>query len=192
MDGDIEKVLIDVGPRIRATRRKRGLTLAELAELTTISQSTLSRLEGGKRRPTLELLLTLARAFDIQIDELVNAPVTGDPRVHLRPVTRHGMTYVPLSRRPGGIQTYKVIIPGTGRAAEPELNTHVGYEWIYVIDGRLRLLLGDRDMVLKSGEVAEFDGSVPHWLGSADGVSVEMLLLSGKQGERAHLRVRTR
>jgi len=192
VDGDIERVLTDVGPRIRAIRRKKGITLAEMAELTTISQSTLSRLESGKRRPTLELLLTLARVFGIEMDELVSAPVTGDPRVHIRPVTRHGVTYMPLSRRPGGIQTYKVIIPGTDPTAEPELKTHAGYEWIYVIDGQLRLLLGDRDVVLKSGEVAEFDAKVPHWMGGANRSSVELLLLSGKQGERAHLRVRTR
>ena len=60
-------------------------TLAQLAEATGISVSTLSRLESGRRRPTLELLLPLARAHQVPLDELVGAPATGDPRVHARP-----------------------------------------------------------------------------------------------------------
>lgn len=157
---------------------------------TGISVSTLSRLESGSRRPTLELLLPLARAHGVTLDELVDAPSTGDPRVHLRPVTRHGMTMLPLTRRPGGIQAYKLVIPGGGRRAEPDPQTHEGYEWLYVLNGRLRVVLGDQDLVLTPGEAAEFDTRVPHWFGSADAEPVEFLSLFGRQGERAHLRAR--
>ena len=97
------------GPRLRALRRQREITLTELSAATGISVSTLSRLESGARRPTLELLLPLARAYGVTLDELVDAPPTGDPRVHLRPVTRGGMTMLPLTRRAGGIQAYKII-----------------------------------------------------------------------------------
>src|SRR5713226_7766691 len=108
MDKDFSAVLTAVGPRLRALRRQRDTTLADLSAATGISVSTLSRLESGQRRPTLELLLPLARAHGVQLDELVGAPPTGDPRVHLRPVTRHGMTLVPLTRRAGGLQAYKL------------------------------------------------------------------------------------
>ena len=74
-----------VGPRLRALRRQRETTLSALAETTGISVSTLSRLESGRRRPTLELLLPLAEAYGVPLDDLVGAPATGDPRVHLRP-----------------------------------------------------------------------------------------------------------
>jgi quercetin dioxygenase-like cupin family protein len=120
---------------------------------------------------------------------LVGAPTTGDPRVHLRPVTRHGMTLVPLTRRVGGVQAYKLIIPARQRVV-PEPKTHEGYEWIYVLSGRLRLILGEQDLVLTPGEAAEFDTRVPHWFGSADALPVELLSLFGRQGERAHLRAR--
>jgi mannose-6-phosphate isomerase-like protein (cupin superfamily) len=151
--------------------------------------STLSRLESGDRRPTLELLLPLAKAHGVTLDELVGAPPTGDPRVHLRPVTRNGMTMLPLTRRSGGIQAYKLIIPA-GRRTEPDLKVHEGYEWVYVLNGRLRLVLGDRDLVLTPGEAAEFDTRLPHWFGSVGGEAVELLSLFGRQGERAHLRAR--
>lgn len=190
-DDDLDGVLAAVGPRLRALRRRRELTLGDLAERTGISQSTLSRLESGGRRPNLELLLPLARVYDVPLDELVGAPRTGDPRVHLRPVRRHGTTFMPLTRRAGGMQAYKMIIPPRP-GVEPDLKSHEGYEWLYVLNGRLRLMLGDRDLVLKPGEAAEFDTHVPHWMGSADEEPVELLVLFGHQGERAHLRVRSR
>ncbi|HZE31366.1 MAG TPA: XRE family transcriptional regulator [Actinoallomurus sp.] len=187
---ELNDVLAAVGPRLRDLRRRRGLTLADVSQTTGISESTLSRLESGRRRPNLELLLPLAHAYDVPLDELVGAPHTGDPRVHLRPVRHRGMTYVPLSRRAGGMQAHKMVIPPRRGQVEPDLKTHEGYEWLYVLDGRLRLLLGDRDLVLKPGEVAEFDTHVPHWMGSADDRPVELLVLFGPQGERAHLRAR--
>jgi transcriptional regulator with XRE-family HTH domain len=191
MEDDLKDVLTAVGPRLRELRRRRGVTLADLSATTGISESTLSRLESGARRPNLELLLPLARAYGVPLDELVGAPHTGDPRVHLRPVHHAGMTYIPLTRRAGGLQAHKLVIPPRREGTEPDLKTHEGYEWLYVLEGRLRLLLGDRDLVLKPGEVAEFDTHMPHWLGSADDRPVELLVLFGQQGERAHLRART-
>ena len=189
MDNELEGVLNAVGPRLRELRQRRDVTLTDLSAATGISVSTLSRLESGQRRPTLELLLPLARAHGVQIDELVDAPPTGDPRVHLRPIRRGAMTMVPLTRRAGGVQAYKLIF-GKERST-PEQKTHEGYEWMYVLNGRLRVVLGDRDFVLEPGEVAEFDTRMPHWFGSADGEPVEVLSLFGPQGERAHLRARS-
>ncbi len=179
-----EEVLEAVGPRLRALRRRRGYTLAELSAATGISESTLSRLESAGRRPTLELLLPLSRTYDVPLDDLVGAPRTGDPRIRLRPIHHHGMTYLPLTRHAGGPQAFKMLIPGP---AEPTPQTHGGYEWVYVLTGRLRLIIGERDLVLPAGEAAEFDTALPHWLGSADGRAVETLVLFGPQGERAHV-----
>jgi transcriptional regulator with XRE-family HTH domain len=190
MDDDLDRALTATGPRLRALRKRRETTLADLSATTGISVSTLSRLESGARRPSLELLLPLAGAHGVTLDELVGAPPTGDPRIHLRPVARHGMTMVPLTRRAGGIQAYKLVIPAGSPRREPDLQTHDGYEWIYVLNGRLRLVLGDHDLVLLPGEAAEFDTRVPHWFGAADREPVEFLSLFGKQGERAHLRAR--
>lgn len=185
---DDDRSLSGVGPRLRALRLQREVTLAQLSEETGISVSTLSRLESGGRKPTLELLLPLARSHRVTLDDLVDAPATGDPRVHLRPVTVHGMTMVPLSQRGDGIQAFKVLLEPDARPEGPDLKTHTGYEWLYVMEGNLRLLLGEHDLVLTAGEAAEFDTRVPHWLGPADGEAVEFLSLIGKEGERAHLR----
>ncbi len=193
MDEHLDETLGAVGARLRRLRQERDITLTELSEATGISISTLSRLESGARRPTLELLLPLARAHGVTLDELVDAPPTGDPRVNLRPIKRNGRTMLPLTRRSGGIQAYKFVVPARKRAtARVELKTHEGYEWLYVLDGHLRLVLGERDLVLGPGEAAEFDTRVPHWFDAADTGAVEFLSLFGRQGERAHLRARPR
>ena len=188
-DEATDAVLTSVGPRLRALRQRRGLTLTQLSEETGTSVSTLSRLESGQRRPTLELLLPLARAHRVPLDELVGAPETGDPRVHLRPrAAAGGMTVVPLTRRPGGIQAFKMVYAPRTPAGEPELQTHEGYDWVYVLSGRLRLLLGEHDVVLGPGEVAEFDTRTPHWIGNPFDEPAEVLGLFGPQGERLHVR----
>jgi transcriptional regulator with XRE-family HTH domain len=191
MANDEEAVLAAVGPRLRALRKQRGTTLADLSATTGISISTLSRLESGGRKPTLELLLPLARAHQVPLDELVGAPATGDPRVHPRPIVRHGVTFLPLSRRPGGLQAYKQIFPPPAApAGRLEQQTHEGYEWLYVLSGRLRLLLGEHDLVLTPGEVAEFDTRTPHAITNPGPGPAEVLALFGPQGEHLHVRAR--
>jgi quercetin dioxygenase-like cupin family protein len=150
----------------------------------------LSRLESGGRKPTLELLLPLAKAYQVPLDELVGAPATGDPRVHPRPIERNGMTFLPLTRRPGGVQAFKQILPPRTPAGDPELKTHEGYEWLYVLSGKVRLLLGEHDLTLSAGEVAEFDTRIPHRVTNPGPEPAEILNLFGPQGERLHVRAR--
>lgn len=188
-----DRTLDAVGARLKELRQRRAVTLSELAEETGISTSTLSRLEAGLRRPTLEQLLPLASAYGVTLDELVDAPPTGDPRINLRPLpTTDGSTVLPLSRRPGGIQAYKFILPAGKEGDEPDLRSHEGYDWAFVLSGHLRLVLGEHDLILKPGEAAEFDTRTPHWFGATSAGPVEFLSLVGKQGERAHLRATSR
>jgi transcriptional regulator with XRE-family HTH domain len=189
-EGVDDDVLTSVGPRLRALRKERGTTLAELSTATDISVSTLSRLESGQRKPTLELLLPLARAHQVPLDELVGSGENDDPRVRPRPLVRNGVTFLPLTRRPGGLQAFKMIYPPRTPTVEPEPRTHEGYEWFYVLNGRMRLVLGEHDVVLGPGEVAEFDTHQPHWFGNPGPGPAEILSLFGPQGERMHVRAR--
>ena len=182
-----------VGPRLKQLRTRRQITLTELAAETGISVSTLSRLEAGLRRPTLEQLLPLARVHGVTLDELVDAPPTGNPRINLRPIAAgDGSTIIPLTRRAGGIQAYKFVLPAGRDDAVPDLRTHEGYDWAYVLDGVLRLVLGEHDLLLRPGEAVEFDTRTPHWFGATSAGPVEFLSLVGKQGERAHVRATPR
>jgi transcriptional regulator with XRE-family HTH domain len=182
----ISTALAEVGPRLKRARTGRGLTLGELAAATGISKSTLSRLESGLRKPSLELLLPIAQAHQIPLDELVGAPEVGDPRVRLTPRRHNGRLAVPLTRQSGGPHAWKVVI--APNRDQPELRSHEGYEWLYVLSGRLRLMLADHDITMGPGEAAEFDTRLPHWFGVVGDQPVEVLSLFGKQGERIHVR----
>ncbi len=182
----IAAALDQVGDRLRTIRNRRGLTLTAAAATTGISKSTLSRLENGERRPSLELLLPLAQAYRVPLDDLVGAPEVGDPRIRLKPRRVNGRTVVPLTRHAGGMQAWKIVIPITKNV--PELRAHDGYEWLYVIAGRVRLMLGNHDLILGPGEVAEFDTQEPHWFGSNGQEPAEVLSLFGRHGERMHRR----
>lgn len=183
----VADTLAQVGTRLKRLRAERGVTLAALGAATGISTSTLSRLESGQRRPSLELLLPIAQAHQVPLEELVGAPEVGDPRV--RVVPRHrpdGRTVIPLTRHPGPLQAWKVVLPP--HQCQPQPCTHEGYEWLYVLSGKLRLIVADHDLTLGSGEAAEFDTRLPHWFGPAASEPVEILSLFGRQGERFHLR----
>jgi transcriptional regulator with XRE-family HTH domain len=165
------------------------MTLTALAARTGISKSTLSRLESGQRKPSLELLLPLAEAYHLPLDELVGAPAVGDPRIRTRPRTRNGRLVYPLTQNPSGMAVWKVVIPPE---RERRLRTHAGYEWLYVLFGEVQLILGEHDITMRPGEVAEFDTRVPHWFGPAGDEPVEILSVHNTRGERLHVRAAPR
>ena len=182
----IAEALDQVGPRLRQARIRRGLSLTGVAESTGISKSTLSRLETGGRRPTLELLLGLSHAYRVPLDDLVAAPEEGDPRIRLKPSQVKGRTVIPLTREPEGRQAWKIVIPTSQNTPEPR--AHDGHEWIYVLSGDVRFVLGERDLVLHTGDVAAFDTLVPHWFGSSGEKPSEILSIFHRPGERMNPR----
>ncbi len=99
-----DPALSNLGPRLRAARQGRGLTLSELATQADISASTLSRLESGKRQATLELLLPITRVLGLRIDDLLSNKAP-DPRVRRKTVTRHGHAITPVSPKSSAIST---------------------------------------------------------------------------------------
>src|SRR6187397_1211729 len=143
---DITAVLAEVGPRLKRLRTHRGVTLTALAATTGISKRTLSRLESGQRKPSLELLLPLAEAHQVPLDELVGAPDVGDPRIRLKPRVRNGRMVFPLTQQSSNLQVWKVVIPPE---RERELRTHEGYEWLYVLSGEVRLIIGEHDIAME-------------------------------------------
>ena len=178
-----------IGARLKNWREKRSMTLAELSETTGISSSTLSRLESGKRAPNLELVVPIARALRLELDDIVPRAAP-DPRVKRTTKSIGGTQYETLSPESSPVQTYKVTFPAQppGVVAVPEPKVHDGQEWLYVLSGRLRLVIGEQDVTLGPGEAAEFDTRTPHWFGRVGPGAVEFLSLFGRQGERMHVR----
>lgn len=174
--------------RLRELRTQRGMTLEEVATRSAIDVSTLSRLESGKRRLAIDHLPRLAAALSVTTDELLRAPQAEDPRVRGSSHTRDGVTYWPLTRQgpASGLHAYKIRVSARRRKPPAELPVHEGQDWMYVLSGELRLILGERDFIVKPGEAVEFSTWTPHWFGVVDG-PVEALAIFGPHGERLHL-----
>jgi quercetin dioxygenase-like cupin family protein len=184
-----EVVDVRVRRRLRELRTERGLTLQQVAERASIDVSTLSRLEAGKRRLALDHISALAAALAVSADELLGPSPPQDPRVRGRPRTYDGMTMWPLTHRgpAGGLHAYKIHISAKRRTPPHVLPVHAGHDWLYVLDGRLRLLLGEEDLTIEPGEAVEFTTWTPHWFGAVAG-PVELIAILGPQGKRLHLR----
>ncbi|RGE21882.1 helix-turn-helix domain-containing protein [Leucobacter sp. wl10] len=176
--------LRQLGPRLRAARRERGWTLDELAGRAGLSVSTLSRLESGKRQASLELLLPLTRQLGIRVDDLLE-PLDRDPRVRRRPIRRDGMTIAPLTREESEVRAFKITYHPDAPERPPQV--HDGHEWLYVLSGRLRLSLGEQELVLGRGEAAEFDTTVPHRIRAVGARPAEVVSIFNTVGERLHL-----
>jgi len=185
---DGEPVEARVRAKLRALRAEQGLTLEAVAERASIDVSTLSRLESGKRRLSLDHLPALARALGVNVDELLQAPLPFDPRVKSHPHTHDGLTFLPLTRRgpAGGVYAYKITIDPARNTPPSPLPVHDGHDWMYVLDGRMRLCLGEEDLVIEPGEAVEFTTLTPHWFGVVE-EPVELIMLLGPHGERLHL-----
>ncbi len=175
--------LREVAVRLRAARLDRGWTLEALAARAGMSASTLSRLESGKRQASLELLLPLTRQLEMSLDDLV-APPNRDPRVRRPVIRRDGLVIAPLAPEGAPIHTYKVTYPPTDDPPEPRV--HDGYEWLYVLSGRLRLILGDQNLILTRGEAAEFDTRVPHSMSAAGARPAQVLSIFNDNGMKMH------
>ncbi|MEU6462763.1 helix-turn-helix transcriptional regulator [Streptomyces sp. NPDC046976] len=190
---DMDGTLAAMGPRLRAARERHGATLAGVSRSTGISSSTLSRMETGRRKPTLEVLLQLSKEYGVGLDELAGtAPApAAEPRPTAPLSFGDDKAVLPLTRYVGGLHAHKHVLPALGDPpARPRQVSHDGYEWLCVLYGRLWLALGDQDLVLTAGDVAEFDTRTPHGVANTGpGGPVEYLIMFGPQGER--LRPRT-
>ncbi|MGE2730330.1 helix-turn-helix domain-containing protein [Mycolicibacterium vaccae] len=174
--------------RLRQLRQQRAMTLEDVAGRANIDVSTLSRLESGRRRLALDHLPRLAAALSVSTDELLNPPEVEDPRVRGAAHTRDQITFWPLTSGgpAGGLHAYKIRVSARRRKPPAELPVHEGHDWMYILSGRLRLLLGDRDFTIDPGEAVEFSTWTPHWFGAVDG-PVEAVALFGLHGQRVHV-----
>ncbi|MFG2916851.1 helix-turn-helix domain-containing protein [Kitasatospora sp. NPDC048298] len=184
---EVDGTMAAMGPRLRVAREQHGATLADISCATGISPSTLSRIETGRRKPTLEVVLRLAKEYGVSLDELAGTTVpAAEPRTPAPLSFGDGKEVLPLTRYVGGLHAHKHVLPAVERQpARPRQVSHEGYEWLCVLYGRLWLALGDQDLVLTAGDVAEFDTRVPHGVTNAGSAGpVEYLILFGPQGER--------
>ena len=172
-----------VRTRLRALRRSLGLSLEDLAARTNLSPSTISRIETGKRTISLDVLVPMAAALQIDLDSLFEADHDDD--VVIRPTAQYGMGHTSwlLSRPTSSAVLLRMHLEPQSK--KPELRVHPGHDWFYVLAGRVRLYLGEREIDVEAGEAAEFATMSPHALAAQDGPADIMMVFS-REGQRAH------
>ncbi|WP_327111325.1 helix-turn-helix transcriptional regulator [Streptomyces sp. NBC_01341] len=174
-----------VRKRIRALRVAQGLSLEELAGRAHVSQSTLSRIENGQRRLALDQLVTLARALDTSLDQLVE---TAADDVVINPVIdgAHGQTRWPMRAEPGmSVVRQRLTEPPPDNPSR--MRAHPGHEWLVVLSGTAVLMLGHRRVRVETNQAAEFPTMLPHAIG-ADGGPCEILGIFDRDARRGHQR----
>lgn len=173
-----------VQTRLRSLRTTLGLSLDDLAARTNLSPSTISRIETGRRTISLDVLVPLAAALQVGLDVLLD--VSGDDDVVIRPTPSQveGLTTWALSRPDSSTVAVKTRVEPT--AARPHQRVHPGHDWLFVLSGRLLLLLGDREITVEAGEAAEFATMTPHAFTAVDGPA-ELLMIFDRDGQRAHV-----
>lgn len=172
--------------RIRGLRLAQGWTLDALAARCHLSPSTLSRIENGHRRISLDQLVPIARALGSTLDQLVESVDEDDVVIRPRRDRSRGATTWLLSRDDPaqGMTVAKMRL--TTRRSPPELGVHPGRDWFTVLSGTARLYLGDRVILVRTGQAAQFSTMTPHAI-VADGGPVEILTILDRDGQRAHL-----
>lgn len=178
---EIERV---VRTRLRSLRHTLGLSLDDLAARTNLSASTISRVETGKRTISLDVLLPLASALQVDLDALLDVRHDDDVVIRPAPSTSGTRTTWALSRPTGSTIAIKMRLEPTRRMSEPRV--HPGHDWFFVLEGRVRLLLGDREVLVEAGEAAEFGTMTPHAFAAVDGPA-ELIMLFDRDGQRAHV-----
>jgi transcriptional regulator with XRE-family HTH domain len=181
---DLNEIEQVVRTRLRSLRNTLGLSLDDLAARANLSASTISRVETGKRTISLDVLLPLASALHVDLDSLLD--VHSDDDVVIRPVpsSSDGRTTWMLSRPTGNTIAIKMRLEPTEQM--PEQRVHPGHDWFFVVEGRVRLQLGDREVIVEAGEAAEFATMTPHATAALDGPA-EIIMIFDRDGQRAHV-----
>ncbi|MDG3015981.1 XRE family transcriptional regulator [Speluncibacter jeojiensis] len=180
---DLEAV---VRRRIRGLRLARGWSLDALAARCHLSASTLSRIETGHRRIALDQLVPLARALDTTLDQLVEPVEDEDVIIRPRAERAAGTTTWMLTREGALVTAAKMRFTADRPSGPGHQRVHPGREWFTVLAGTVRLHLGERTILVREGEAAEFSTMVPHSVGAHEGPA-EILSIFDRDGERAHL-----
>ncbi|TQJ57778.1 XRE family transcriptional regulator [Streptomyces sp. SLBN-115] len=179
--GELESL---VRKRIRALRLAQGWSLEELAARAQVSQSTLSRIENGRRRLALDQLVTLARALETSLDQLVETAaddVVSNPIVD----AAHGMRW--LVKAEPGVTVVRQRMTDPPPDNPSRMRAHPGREWLVVLSGTAILLLGNRRFRIETNQAAEFPTMLPHAIG-AEGGPCELLGIFDRDARRGHQR----
>lgn len=162
-----------IGEKLRTLRLKKSMGLVQLGKHTGLSAAMLSKLERGKLVPTLPTLLRIALVFNVGLDYFF----TDEKKRRIVAITRKGER-LRFAERPEGVSSYHFESLDF-KANERQLSAyyaefesippekarphqHAGVEFLYVIQGRLQVMIMSDTYELETGDTIYFDSGVRH------------------------------
>lgn len=159
----------ELGRKLKQERLRRGLTLKDIENRVGISATHLSEVERGKSSPTVGVLDKIARALGTRSSLLIEL-ASGPPLSHTRPGERRAVLTTDGAVRTESLSDafpgaeisllLKTYTPAPARRLSPR--GHEGEEFVYVLSGRLRVLVGEEEHLLETGDSIHFKSIQPH------------------------------
>ena len=166
---------IKIGERIRGLRKAKGLSIAEVAEQSGISESTIDGIERHMISPPLGNIVNLAKVFGISLGEFFGE--SGDsPYCIVRSGDRKTVSrFNSTDSKSGGYSYQSLGYKKKNRRMEPflvtisptesqqtEPNQHIGEEILFILEGKVEIKLIDKTEILNPGDSIYYDSTVPH------------------------------
>lgn len=175
--------------RLKALRRQRRLSLDQLAQLSGLTKSYLSKLERGMSEPSISTVLKLAQAYGIGISELVGSGEENADHVSVvrfnertpidRPDRDAGYRYEAVAgKRLIKAMSPFIVHPPREDQAAPDSFPHSGEEFMFVLKGSVLITVGGREFALDAGDSIYFDSELPHKLRTTGAVEAEVLVVA--------------
>jgi transcriptional regulator with XRE-family HTH domain len=164
-----------IGEKIRALRKAKGLSIADVAEQSGIAEATLYSIEGHMVSPPLGNIVSLAKVFEIPVADFFGE--SGDsPYCLVRSNDRKTVSRFNSTEGEGGGYSYQslgkkkknrhmepflvTLNPTQSKKIEP--NQHIGEEIIFVLEGEVEVSLLDKTEILNPGDSIYYDSTMPH------------------------------
>jgi transcriptional regulator with XRE-family HTH domain len=198
----------ELGPRLRAIRLRRGISLRELARRLDLSPSAISQIETGKMQPSVRTLYAFVSEFGVTVDEVLFDPSAPAADSGSRSVSESsaaagpGLAVQRAVGRPAitlnsGVTWERLMFwadedvefieatyePGGASSPDDALARHNGHEFGYVLSGTLRVVVGFDDFTLGPGDSISFPSSTPHRLSNEGSETVRAIwVVRGRRG----------
>jgi transcriptional regulator with XRE-family HTH domain len=161
-----------IGKRIRKLRIERNITQQVLADEVNITKGYLSKIENSQSSPPVSTLLSLAKALGIEINDIFSEKVTKTKIFHMKKEERQtisrsgsvfGYAYEPLaSKFPNrNMEPYILTFPVGTEVKTPF--QHNGEEFVLVLEGTMKFIYEDQELIVETGDSLYFDASAPHY-----------------------------
>jgi transcriptional regulator with XRE-family HTH domain len=181
----------EIGQRIKKLREEKGLSLQDLSVRTGFDADLLNKIENQEIFPQLGMVIKLSKALDAAFGQMICG--TGDKPYAITRLKDQKAISRSTSQKGGkDVYSYKSLAPEVkGRSMEPlivqlketsekEISIHDGEEFIYVLNGKVLLELGDDHYELEPGDTAYYLSNIPHWIASKKGNATILAVIYGK------------